>query len=89
MPLTSVTQETKPQPAEPPATDAPTDPPLKCTLNIRCDELLKEDNMATLLAQAASKGAYVPSSGWILSKEVPFTEGETVFSVLTQNAVIQ
>ncbi len=45
--------------------------------------------MATLLAQDASKGAYVPSSGWILSKEVPFTEGETVFSVLTQNAVIQ
>lgn len=51
-----------------------------CTITIRCDTIL--DNMENL---SAGKEAYVPANGCILSTStVEFTEGETVFDVLSR-----
>ncbi len=53
---------------------------LTCTIEIRCDTIL--NNMDNL---SAGKEAYVPSNGIVLSTStVEFSEGETVFDVLTR-----
>ena len=50
-----------------------------CTIEIRCDTIL--NNMGNL---TAGKEAYVPSNGTILATStVQFSEGDTVFDVLT------
>lgn len=53
---------------------------MTCTISIRCDTILK--NMDNL---TKGKNSYVPKNGVILqTSTVQFTEGETVFDVLTR-----
>lgn len=53
---------------------------LECTITIRCDTIL--DHMEDL---TAGKEAYVPANGCILATStVEFTEGETVFDILSR-----
>ena len=51
---------------------------MKCTISIRCDEILNHMD-----ALEEGKDVYVPASGCILSStQVTFEQGETVFDVL-------
>ena len=71
---------TEPEETEPTETEAPTEAKNTCTITIRCDTIL--NNMDSL---DPAKAGYVPESGMILSAvTVDFTEGETVFDVLTR-----
>lgn len=54
-------------------------PSKSCTITIQCTTILS--NMDKL---KEGKEAYVPSSGYILSVTMDYTEGETVFDVLTR-----
>ena len=56
-----------------------TTPSKSCTITIQCTSVL--NNMDKL---KEGKEAYVPSSGYILSVTMDYTEGETVFDVLTR-----
>lgn len=68
---------------ESPATEATTERPevesKSCTITIQCTSIL--DNMDKL---KEGKESYVPSSGYILSTTMTYTDGETVFDVLTR-----
>lgn len=60
-------------------TEQPTEAGKSCTITIQCTSIL--DNMDKL---KEGKESYVPSSGYILSTTMTYTDGETVFDLLTR-----
>lgn len=79
--LTDPIPEGKPKPVEPENTQIDKTDKKYATLSIRCDTLLKPENMKVVTEKG--KGEMVPEDGTILAnKQVEFYDGESVFDVL-------